>query len=168
MTDKKNINAIELYQKFTNNVEHCSNSTVHELFPDLKAGNLHIETKTIHRQELANALKDLKSCWLMYTDEVCLGDHVSFEPNRYLLEAEFIDINGNSNKVKLLHDDLYLVTTVSLLNEPSQNYCYYDQQVYTRRDLRKYRSKINYRLWYKLDEEGTWSPYLQQFLGFLD
>jgi hypothetical protein len=44
--------------------------------------------------------------------------------------------------------------------------CYFDKELMARRDLQKYVKKLKYRIWYKLEDQGRWVPFLQQFTGF--
>ena len=155
-------NSISMYNRF---IEDSGNRSV---LPELIEADLkEIKTVTVDREHLADYIKNNQDTWFMYTDEVRIGPNISYEPQRYLLEGEFV--SGESTvRIKLLHDQTYLVSFYEsdTRNEPSGTMCYFDKELMARRDLQKYVKKLKYRIWYKLEDQGRWVPFLQQFTGF--
>ncbi|MBQ8977413.1 MAG: hypothetical protein IJ078_08435 [Succinivibrionaceae bacterium] len=155
-------NSISMYNRF---IEDSGNRSV---LPELIEADLkEIKTVTVDREHLADYIKNNQDTWFMYTDEVRIGPNISYEPQRYLLEGEFV--SGESTvRIKLLHDQTYLVSFYESdpHSEPSGSMCYFDKELMARRDLQKYVKKLKYRIWYKLEDQGRWVPFLQQFTGF--
>lgn len=155
-------NSISMYNRF---IEDSGNRSV---LPELIEADLkEIKTVTVDREHLADYIKNNQDTWFMYTDEVRIGPNISYEPQRYLLEGEFV--SGESTvRIKLLHDQTYLVSFYESdqRGEPSGSMCYFDKELMARRDLQKYVKKLKYRIWYKLEDQGRWVPFLQQFTGF--
>lgn len=155
-------NSISMYNRF---IEDSGNRSV---LPELIEADLkEIKTVTVDREHLADYIKNNQDTWFMYTDEVRIGPNISYEPQRYLLEGEFV--SGESTvRIKLLHDQTYLLSFYESdpRGEPSGSMCYFDKELMARRDLQKYVKKLKYRIWYKLEDQGRWVPFLQQFTGF--
>lgn len=155
-------NSISMYNRF---IEDSGNRSV---LPELIEADLkEIKTVTVDREHLADYIKNNQDTWFMYTDEVRIGPNISYEPQRYLLEGEFV--SGESTvRIKLLHDQTYLVSFYESdpRGEPSGSMCYFDKELMARRDLQKYVKKLKYRIWYRLEDQGRWVPFLQQFTGF--
>ena len=155
-------NSISMYNRF---IEDSGNRSV---LPELIEADLkEIKTVTVDREHLADFIKNNQDTWFMYTDEVRIGPNISYEPQRYLLECEFV--SGESTvRIKLLHDQTYLVSFYESdpHSEPSGLMCYFDKELMARRDLQKYVKKLKYRIWYRLEDQGRWVPFLQQFTGF--
>ncbi len=155
-------NSISMYNRF---IEDSGNRSV---LPELIEADLkEIKTVTVDREHLADYIKNNQDTWFMYTDEVRIGLNISYEPQRYLLEGEFV--SGESTvRIKLLHDQTYLVSFYESdpHSEPSGLMCYFDKELMARRDLQKYVKKLKYRIWYRLEDQGRWVPFLQQFTGF--
>ena len=97
-------NSISMYNRF---IEDSGNRSV---LPELIEADLkEIKTVTVDREHLADYIKNNQDTWFMYTDEVRIGPNISYEPQRYLLEGEFV--SGESTvRIKLLHDQTYLVS----------------------------------------------------------
>ena len=141
------------------------------IFNELETKDLKINTFTVSREQLADYIKNNQDTWFMYTDEVRIGSNISFEPQRFLLEAEYAS-GKSSVRIKLLHGHTYLVSIyeIDTDKDPDNTMCYFEQEIIARRDLQKYVKKLKYRIWYKLanneDEQVRWVPWLQQFIGF--
>ncbi|MCR4554579.1 MAG: hypothetical protein K5752_06635 [Succinivibrionaceae bacterium] len=133
----------------------------------MRSAKLKITEKQVNRAELQGIISGNQDTWFMYTDEIRIGRNIKFEPERYLLEAEFI-AGGKSVKIRLLHGQTYLVVCYEPeSSDGDSDLCYMEQKFESRRDLRKYVENLNYRIWYKLDNEnGNCVPFVQQFIGF--
>lgn len=161
-------NSISMYNEFIKDKDLGNLSNLPGLTPAVLK---EIKTVTVSRGQLADYIINNQDTWFMYTDEVKIGSNISYDPQKYLLEAEYVSGEG-SVRIKLLHDDIYLVSFYEIDTNPAQGItmCYFDQQLVARRDLQKYVKKLNYRIWYKLEgedeEQVKWIPFLQQFIGF--
>jgi hypothetical protein len=105
--------------------------------------------------------------WFMLRDKLV----VAGEPPS---ENEFIEgewCHGlNSVKVKLLYDDQYQLTTMTVTQDTTGNQVYSEQPIYLRSNLKNAPGNLAlYRLWWALPQGenlGRWQPLAQQFAGF--
>lgn len=156
-------NSLDLYASFKDLIRDDN-------FPILTAAILDIKEDVVNKEQLFNLIPKNLCGWIMYTDRIEVGKHTDIDKQSYILEAEFVDSQDQNitKKIKLLYGDTYLLSTYICQEQQSNdsNFCYYEKSLYARQDLQNNEKRIKYRFWYKLEAQGQWIPFLQQFVGF--
>ena len=124
----------------------------------LTPATLQVNSQQLDSEGVKNAVNafNATSAWVMYRDEVAQDKALE---RCDVIEGEWV--NGSDTlKVKLLGHEQYLVVTMTLLEQDSDNQVMKTQQIKTR------FGNAKYALWYQL-EAGRWQALTQQFLGFV-
>ncbi len=163
--------SIDIYNKTAFEINgwdfECTN-----LLPQMEEKDCYLVNEHKTREQLNDLVGNaFQEGWQLYTDKMTVSATLNPSGETPLLEAEFYSADC-SLKIKLLHDDVYLVCRCSKddLKCDNQkhfaNCAYYEQKVMVRRNMRqKNRDCVVYGFWYQ-QIQGRWQPLAQQFLGF--
>lgn len=172
-------NSIESYNKVINEINNIYKTNNNFSLKEFKQGILNCNSMILSRNDLNKKIKEFShdQGWFMYTDEIKLANNDEFDSSKRLLEAELSKKDNLNNgeklyetiKIKHIIDDTYSYIEYKSTVSPNDTseFAYYDIDVIMRQDFSKYKRKIKYRLWFKLDKENSkWDSYAQQFLKF--
>lgn len=140
------------------------------VLPKLQSATLVLDSKRMSTDEMRNHIIQFSANegWIMARDELLI---TTIAPDDDIIEAEFCNDQA-SLAVKLIADNLYLVTTYQCKEETSSNMLYQTQPLVLQTRLLKFGvNTALYRFWWQQgsttdNNYGRWVPLAQQFIGF--
>ncbi len=160
------MNCLNQYQELAKNAQDKDKLGV--ALPNLTSAKVSVTAQQCDAETLQAIVEKFSpdAGWVMYRDSV---EITADAPSRHdVIEAEYFcqAADVQSIKIKHLHGSQYLVTRFEVTDEPSEEFCYSEQAVIVRNNLKAQAKTAHYRLWYKQDEAQRWSAFAQQFIGF--